>query len=129
MLGLGGTEGLGHEQIPPPRAVGREVDEVAGRTHRGGAVVVFGCAEHIDGEFRKTKRDLPVVNPATEEEIGRLPHADKGDLDDALAAAESGFKIWSRTPPVERATVLVKAAALMRQRQEEIAAADGIVYG
>jgi succinate-semialdehyde dehydrogenase/glutarate-semialdehyde dehydrogenase len=83
----------------------------------------------INGEWRKTASDIPVVNPATEEEIGRLPHADKGDLDDALAAAESGFKIWSRTPPVERATVLVKAAALMRQRQEEIAAAITLEHG
>ena len=42
---------------------------------------------YINGEWRKTRRDLPVVNPATEEEIGRLPHAEINDLDDALAAA------------------------------------------
>ena len=76
---------------------------------------------YIDGEWRKAKSDLPVVNPATEEEIGRLPHADISDLDDALAAAEKGFKVWSQTPPVERANTLLKAAALMRERQEEIA--------
>jgi succinate-semialdehyde dehydrogenase/glutarate-semialdehyde dehydrogenase len=45
---------------------------------------------YINGKWRKTARDLPVLNPATEEEIGRLPHADKSDLDDALAAAEKG---------------------------------------
>ena len=42
---------------------------------------------YINGEWRKTSDDLPVVNPATEEEIGRLPHAEKNDLDDALASA------------------------------------------
>jgi succinate-semialdehyde dehydrogenase/glutarate-semialdehyde dehydrogenase len=33
---------------------------------------------YINGEWRKTARDLPVINPATEEEIGRLPHAGSG---------------------------------------------------
>ena len=84
---------------------------------------------YIDGEFRKTKRDLPVVNPATEEEIGRVPHADIGDLDDALAAAARGFMTWRRTAPVERANVLYRAAALMRERQEEIATAITAEHG
>jgi succinate-semialdehyde dehydrogenase/glutarate-semialdehyde dehydrogenase len=85
--------------------------------------------QYIDGEFRKTKRDLPVVNPATEEEIGRLPHADIADLDDALAAAARGFRTWSQTAPVERANVLYRAAALMRERQEEIATAITAEHG
>ena len=78
---------------------------------------------YIDGEWRKAASDLPVLNPATEDEIGRLPHADVGDLDDALDAAAKGFNAWSKTAPVHRANVLLKAAALMRERQEEIATA------
>lgn len=83
----------------------------------------------IDGEWRKTARDLSVLNPATEEEIGRLPRAEKHDLDDALAAAARGFATWSRTAPVERANVLFKAAALMRERQEDIATAITAEHG
>lgn len=75
----------------------------------------------IGGEWRKTKRDLPVVNPATEEEIGRLPHAEESDLDDALEAAENGFRIWSRTSPRDRSDIMLRAASIMRDRQEEIA--------
>ena len=84
---------------------------------------------YINGEWHKTANDLPVLNPATEEEIGRLPHAEMSDLDDALEAAEKGFKIWSRVAPVERANVLFKAAALMRERQEEIATAITAEHG
>ena len=78
---------------------------------------------YINGEWRKTASDLPVLNPATEEVIGRLAHATTSDLDDALDAAEKGFTTWSRTAPVHRANVLLKAAAIMRERQEEIATA------
>ena len=76
---------------------------------------------YIGGEWRKTADDLPVVNPATEQEIGRLPHADIADLDDALAAAQEGFHVWSRTAPRDRADIILRASALMRERQEEIA--------
>ena len=84
---------------------------------------------YIDGAWRTTAGELPVLNPATEDEIGRLPHADRSDLNDALEAAEKGFRVWSRTPPVERANVLLKAAAVMRERQEEIAAAITAEHG
>lgn len=75
----------------------------------------------IGGEWRKTPDSLPVLNPATEEEIARLPHARIQDLDDALEAADRGFRIWRRTAPRDRADVLMKAAALLRDRQEDIA--------
>jgi succinate-semialdehyde dehydrogenase/glutarate-semialdehyde dehydrogenase len=75
----------------------------------------------IDGKWHKAKSDIPVVNPATEEELGRLPWADSHDLEDALSAARKGFKIWRETSPRKRADIILKAASLMRERQEEIA--------
>ena len=84
---------------------------------------------YINGEWRKTSDDLPVVNPATEEEIGRLPHAGKKDLDDALESATRGFQTWSQTPPSERAAMMLKAAAILRERQEEIATAITAEHG
>lgn len=76
---------------------------------------------YVGGEWRKTPDDMPVVNPATEAEIGRLPRARISDLDDALAAAEDGFRVWRRTAPRDRADIMLKAARLLRDRQEEIA--------
>ncbi len=84
---------------------------------------------YINGEWRKTANDIPVLNPATEKEIGRLPHADRQDLDDALEAAAAGFRVWSKTAPVDRANILYKAARLMRERQEDIATAITAEHG
>ena len=75
----------------------------------------------IDGQWRKSTGDLTVVNPATEEELGRLPCASISDLNDALEAAEKGLRVWSRTSPRDRSDTILRAAKLMRERQEEIA--------
>jgi len=76
---------------------------------------------YIGGSWRKAAEDLPVVNPANEQMIGRVACAGREDLDDALEAAAEGFEIWSRTAPKDRAGILRAAAALMRERQAEIA--------
>ena len=84
---------------------------------------------YVGGEWRKTPDEIAVVNPATEQEIGRLPHARKSDLDDALVAAEDGFRIWRRTSPRDRADLILKAAAILRDRQEDIARAITAEHG
>lgn len=83
----------------------------------------------IAGKWRKTAQDLPVINPATEAEIGRLPRAALSDLDDAIAAAKDGFKVWSRTSPRDRSDTILRAARLMRDRQEEIAQSITLEHG
>ena len=75
---------------------------------------------YIGGTWRMTADDLPVVNPADEQVIGRLARAGRQDLDDALEAAAKGYEVWSRTAPKDRADVLRRAAAIMRERQAEI---------
>lgn len=76
----------------------------------------------IDGKWRPSNsgRTIAVLNPAIEEQIGTVAHADKSDLDEALAAAEKGFKVWRAIAPFERAKVMRKAAALMRERADTI---------
>lgn len=67
------------------------------------------------------RRCSPVVNPATEEVIGQLPHATTSDLDRALEAAERGFRAWRAVFPDQRGRILKRAAELLRARAEEIA--------
>jgi len=84
---------------------------------------------YIGGAWRKTAEEQPVLNPADESVIGAVPLASHADLDDALAAAAEGFKIWSRTAPRTRAEIMLKAAALMRARAEEIAHSITLEHG
>jgi len=83
----------------------------------------------IAGKWRNAASDMPVVNPATEGEIGRLPCASQSDLDDAVEAAVNGFRVWSRTSPRKRADTILRAAALMRDRQEDIAQSITLEHG
>ncbi|GIX24555.1 MAG: NAD-dependent succinate-semialdehyde dehydrogenase [Caldimonas sp.] len=66
-------------------------------------------------------RTLPVYNPATGQEIGRVAHASVADLDRALQAAQAGFEVWRDMAPAERAKIMRRAAALIRERANEIA--------
>ena len=62
----------------------------------------------------------PVLNPATGQTIGDLPVANTADLDEALAAADAGFKAWRKTSAYDRARILHDAARLMRERSRYI---------
>ena len=83
----------------------------------------------IDGQWRNGAREIPVINPATEALLGQLPCVSLSDLDDAIAAAEKGLKVWSRMSPRERSDLILRASALMRERQEEIAQAITLEHG
>lgn len=77
----------------------------------------------INGQWQDAAdgRSLAVFNPATGKEIGRVAQAGKADLDKALEAAQKGFETWRDMPPADRAKIMRKAAALIRERAGEIA--------
>lgn len=78
---------------------------------------------HIDGEWRPALggETIPVLDPATEEQIGTIAHARRADLDLALAAAEKGFAAWRKVSAFERYKRMQKAANLIRERADVIA--------
>jgi succinate-semialdehyde dehydrogenase / glutarate-semialdehyde dehydrogenase len=77
----------------------------------------------IGGEWtaQDGREHEPVMNPATGECIGVLPHASKADLDGALEAAEKAYPVWRGMSPQDRGKILKRAADLMHQRAEHIA--------
>ena len=70
-----------------------------------------------------------VINPATEEVIGQVPHATAADLDRALSAAQEGFRTWRAIFPDQRGKILKQAADILRSRTEEIARTATIESG
>ncbi|MEU0104976.1 aldehyde dehydrogenase family protein [Streptomyces sp. NPDC006251] len=62
-----------------------------------------------------------VVDPATEQTVGWAPEASRDQALAACAAAREAFGPWSRTPPEERAALLGRAAAVIRENLPEYA--------
>ena len=81
-------------------------------------VQLFIDGQWCDGAAGNT---LPIANPATGAVIGKLARADRADLDRALDAADRGFRVWRKTSAHERYQTLRKAAALIRERSDDIA--------
>lgn len=63
----------------------------------------------------------PITDPATEEAVGYAPEGHAAEVWTAAGAARGAFHDWSRTHPRERAAVLERVGALIRERAEELA--------
>ena len=59
---------------------------------------------HINGEWCDGTggRSEPIINPATGKPLARLAHAALADLDQALHAADKGFKTWRKVSAFDR---------------------------
>ncbi len=77
----------------------------------------------IDGAWRSTGGGgvIEVSDPATGETIGQAPSASVGDVEEAIAAAEAGFKRWRGLSAWTRADTLHAVANIMQPRSEEAA--------
>jgi succinate-semialdehyde dehydrogenase/glutarate-semialdehyde dehydrogenase len=77
---------------------------------------------YVDGKFLKGegRREQDIINPASGQVIGRLPHATRDDLDLALASAQKAFQTWRRSSPIDRAAILRKVAEMSRARAMNI---------
>jgi acyl-CoA reductase-like NAD-dependent aldehyde dehydrogenase len=67
------------------------------------------------------KGTIDVINPTTEEIIGRIPEGTAEDIDKAVAAARAAFETWSQTPIEERVKFIQAISAQLAARQDAIA--------
>ena len=58
-----------------------------------------------------TPRDLPVIDPSTEEVCATISLGDQADTDAAVAAARAAFDAWAATPIPERIAALERLLA------------------
>ena len=78
----------------------------------------------IGGEWVEPAGDgvIEVINPTTEEVVGRVPEGTAEDADRAVAAARAAFDSWSQTPAEERAGYCGAIGAKLGERGDELAA-------
>ena len=79
--------------------------------------------QFIEGKWQTSekKETYDVINPATEEVIGKASKASPVDVEKALRSAEKGFAVWKKFSPWKRAEIIRKIADLMRKKNNELA--------
>lgn len=60
-------------------------------------------------------------NPANGEPLAEIDQASESDVQAAIDSAKQGFAIWSAMTPIERSRILLKAVAILRERNDELA--------
>ena len=78
---------------------------------------------YIEGQWRASSatETLPVVNPATGEELGRTPLAPAAEVDQAAQAAARAFPAWRRVPVTERIQYLFRLKTVMDAQIDDLA--------
>ncbi|MBO7746768.1 aldehyde dehydrogenase family protein [Paenibacillus sp. MWE-103] len=77
---------------------------------------------YINGKFVKPHgtETMDLINPATEEVIGRVTLGDEQDIRDAVTAAKAAFKTFSATTIEERARMLQRLHDVMMEKFDDL---------
>lgn len=77
----------------------------------------------IDGEFvaSQSTQQIPVTNPATQDVLYTVPCATPDEMERAIASAKTAFKTWKEVPVSERARVMLRYQALLKEHHDELA--------
>jgi betaine-aldehyde dehydrogenase len=80
---------------------------------------------YYDGQWQVPKGGYgETINPGTGESLGQCADANAEDVNAAVAAAQRAFESWRHSKPFDRASMLRKAAQILRQNAEELALID-----
>ena len=80
---------------------------------------------YIDGKWvaPKSKQEIKVINPATEENCAVISLGNKEDIDYAVSSAKKAYSTWAFSPKEERIRLLEKLYENYKKRWADIAAA------
>ena len=70
-----------------------------------------------------------VKSPGNGQSLGRVADGSEADVDAAVQAAQTGFQEWRNVPPLERAKLLRKMAAIVRENARDLALLDALDCG
>jgi betaine-aldehyde dehydrogenase len=89
------------------------------------------ASHYIDGAYVEDTAGavIDVIYPATGEIIARVHEATPALIDRALAAAARAQRDWAARKPVERARILQRAAAIIRERNRDLSVLETLDTG
>ena len=86
---------------------------------------------YVHGQFisNGTGETFEVINPATGEVSYLVETATQAIQQAAIESSKSGFAIWSKMTPIERSRILLKAVALLREHNDDLAKGEVLDTG
>ncbi|UYI49929.1 betaine-aldehyde dehydrogenase [Vibrio natriegens] len=81
---------------------------------------------YIDGAMYtgSSEEHFTTYNPANGEPLANVKQANQHDMEAAVESAKRGFEVWSAMTAIERSRILNKAVAILRERNDELAALE-----
>ena len=73
----------------------------------------------LDGKQVTTSSSFDVISPIDNKTCWKCSSADEEDVKKAIASSEKAFKTWSKSKPSTRRDIFIKAAQLLKQKEEE----------
>lgn len=78
------------------------------------------CELYVDGKWRATDDYRDVIDPTTEQVVGRVAEARTRDAEDACAAARAAQQGWARLDPRQRAEYLSAVADELEKSSDSL---------
>lgn len=69
------------------------------------------------------------IDPSTSKPLANVHTTSSSQLNAAVSSAQAAFPSWSRTPALQRGRILLKAAELLRTRNDELARTETLDTG
>jgi len=85
---------------------------------------------YISGRWVQSQGEtIPVINPATGENLSRVPVSTPQEVDAAVQAAQQAFETWRDVPPIDRARYMFKLRDLLVEHAHELARLVTLEHG
>ncbi|KAJ4144501.1 hypothetical protein LMH87_003382 [Akanthomyces muscarius] len=69
------------------------------------------------------------IDPSTASPLATIYTSTRQQIDDAVASAQAAFPAWSQTPAPKRAAILLRATAILRERNDALALTETLDTG
>lgn len=75
----------------------------------------------INGQWEQAEKTYDLLAPYTGEVIAKIAKASVADVERAIEGAQEAFQLFKKTTAYDRAEILYKVVAILRERKQELA--------